>query len=131
MSVYLLEPKLTDEMVIDVFEQLCISEVRKLIGYLPEMQEGFQHGYISCLTDFLGRASDEENQRAYDKGESYVHVVTKIVSEHLSGLVNELQEIHSANELIDLSEIDSEVSKAVRTYLSSNAETARSAIKSM
>lgn len=130
MSVYLLEPPLTNETIVTIFERLVSAETRKLLGYLPQMQEGFQTGYIFCLTDFFGSAPDETNQQAYENGQSYIHVIEEIVNTYLTDL---LAAIKSKNkiELEDFEKIDREVVLAVASYLRERPVVARTAIQSL
>ena len=82
MAVYILEPWLADDFIIAVFTNLVQWEVKKVIGLDVELQEGCQTGYIACLADLFGEASDDEVNLAFDNGETWLQVVDTIMKEN-------------------------------------------------
>lgn len=130
MSIYILEPTITQEILAQFFERLCIAEVRKLVGHSPDFEEGFQNGYVYCMIDLFGEAEEKDNQAAYDKQESYLHIIEKIIAEHLSDLVQEIQEQGEVG-LDELTRIEIEVSNAVRSYMKKNPNAAYIAVRAI
>lgn len=91
MSVYIIAPLITDEMVRKVYCFLCICEVKKQIGMSPDLYEGTQDGYMMCLVHLFGQCDEKEAEQAFDEGKSYYSVIERILNEKLGELVRSLK----------------------------------------
>lgn len=122
MSVYILEPLMTEDMVIRIFEHMVICEMRKILGYLPQMQDGQQDGYLKCLIDLFGSQGFEKTlEIAYDKGKPYLSIVDDIVDTHLQECLEFIIDESNAEQrdvgsLEDLRRIDAASGRAVLKY---------------
>lgn len=134
MSVYIIEPSLTEELICSIFTSLVLWETKKLIGLDIELQEGCQTGYIECLADLLGESDDFDIELAFDKGETWLQVVASITEdEELSCLVQQLNENAASMGLgeSDFDELETTVAEVVTEWISNNSELARRAIKNI
>jgi len=129
MSTHIVEPNYTIEMLSRIFENLCIAEIKKRIDYHSDVQEGFQNGYIYCLIDLFGSASDEHNEQIFDSGKSYLHVIDNIVASGLQTAINSMQG-HTVM-IEDFRLINALVSGVVRQYVEENLEEVATAIRSI
>lgn len=91
MPIYILQPNMTEEMLLTIFEYLCICEVKKQIGMSPEGFEGSQNGYVMCLSHLFGECSEDEMEWAFEEEKTYLHVVERIINTKLSELVETLK----------------------------------------
>ena len=135
MAVYILEPSLTDDFIITVFSNLVRWETKKLIGLDLDQQEGCQTGYIECLGDLFGEASDDEINAAFDSGETWLHVVNAIMKEaKLSELIEaKTEKSRSAEGLdsYDFEVIENTCYTVVDEYLATHMSIARKATRNI
>lgn len=131
MSIYILEYPITDEIIVKFFDRLCVCRVREKIGYYPDQQFGFESGYVFCLTDLFGQCPDEDNAKAFFKGESYIDVVEEIVDKYLVVTIDAYKNSPDAELINALETIDKVVSLSVRDYAKQNFEKMRKAFKSL
>jgi len=131
MASYILKPSYTTEMLVSIFNRLCCAEVRKRIGFQSEMQEGFQNGYIYCLTDLFGQISDEEHEKMFDAGQSYLHIIDKIVEFGLQVTIDAMKNNDEELSIEDLKLINALVLGVVRQYIKDNLQEVSAAIRNL
>ena len=131
MSVYLIKPSYTKEMLITIFAHLCCAEVRKLINFEFSARDGFQNGYVICLTDIFGSASEELNEQIFDAGNSYLNVIDNIVKFGLQKTIDSLRKEETEPSMNDLIMIDALVAGVVTQYVNDNLEEVTTAIKNL
>ncbi len=81
MSLQIMFPSLSKQIVLRSFEVLTETELVCRTTTLPsevERRLGFQNGYLRCLTDLFGGASEEDNESTWDAGKSYIHLLEDI-----------------------------------------------------
>jgi hypothetical protein len=119
MSIYVVEPVITDNMLIATFEYLCICEVKKRLGMSPAMHEGCQDGYAMCLSHLLGESDEDVVERAFDREKTYLHVIERIVNEKLASFIESTKGRFSGESLFDISvleQINESTREAVDEY---------------
>lgn len=131
MASYILKPSYTAEMLVSIFNRLCCAEVRKQIGFQPDLQEGFQNGYIYCLTDLFGEVSDEESEKIFDSGQSYLHVIDKIVEFGLQVTIDAMKNNDEEVTIEDLKLINALVLGVVRQYIKDNLQEVSMSIRNL
>ncbi len=134
MAVYILEPNLSDDFVVDFFTNMVLWETKKLIGLDMEHQEGCQTGYVECVANLFGESNDETIIKAFDKGETWLQVVNTIMTEpRLSVFINDKAEAVRGEGLgdDDLMMIELITTEVVAEYLLSNVAFARKAIRNI
>jgi hypothetical protein len=135
MAVYILEPSLTDDFIVTIFSSLVKWETKKLVGLDMEQQDGCQTGYVECLADLFGEASDDEINAAFDNGETWLQVVSAIVDEtKLSDLIDAQRKRLQSSEGLDLRDfeiIEETCCTIVNEYLSTHMDIARKAIRNI
>lgn len=129
MSVYILEPVLTDEMLRTIFSKLTFYEVFRDIGMNSEGYEGMQTGYIDCLIDMFGESDEDTVENAFDEGKSWVQVVERI-TEH-PRIVKMKERDPNQIAIEDFESLRAEIEQIVHDYLDEHIEDARIAIRSI
>lgn len=137
MSVYIIEPVFTDEMVIRVFEHMVLCETTKILGHMPQLQDGQQDGYFKCLFDLFGQANqscDEALEAAFEKGKSYLEVVDAIVETELKSTIEALlqkcnEEGREFGSLKDQIRLEQDTVQAVRNYFVDHADAMRESVR--
>ena len=125
-------PGITKEVAINFFDRMTNAEVRKNIGWHPEMQDGLQSGYIFCFTDFFGEANEEDMAQSYEDKTGFVFIINKIIACYLVDLVTDLSSKSNGElQIEDFQELDERVSVAVRQYVKDNFNDAIVAIRSL
>ena len=144
MSAIIIDPVLTDEIIVRIFEHLCLCELRKILSgagvakaYIqisPLHQEGLQDGYITCLSDLFGAVDDSISESMHQREKTYLHVVDQI----MDAAYDEVEELkddmeHSPENktfgVNDLGRIEKISVSAVRSYFTKNKQDMVDAIK--
>ena len=135
MSVYILEPVMTGEMVVKVFEHMVICEMKKIVGYMPQMQDGQQDGYLRCLIDLFGPEGFEKSlEIAFEKGKPYLSIVDDIVETHLQGCLQTIieesnKENRAVGSMKDVRCIESAAAQAAIEYFRNHHQEMMEAVK--
>ena len=139
MSIYVLQPWITDELVVKIFEHFCNCEIKKIFGCGPQNQNGQQDGYFKCLFDFFGppgKTLEDTLDDAFYKGKSYINVMDNLIDTELSEDVERILETcnnegRDVGSLEDIIEIETSVKRAVKDYYRKNPDAMREALKFM
>lgn len=124
MSIYIIEPVFTDEMVIRIFKHM-------------ELQDGQQDGYFRCLFDLFGKDSqshDEAMEQVFKKGRSYLEIVDTIVEAELQPTIEFIlnvcnMEKRDFGSLADQIKLETDTGQAVNSFFIQHAKAMREAVR--
>lgn len=128
MSIYFLSPSFTEEITNKIFRQLCNSEIKKQLDFMPECQDSFQTGYMECLVDLFGAANDDDVIKTLEEEKSWLNVLNEIMeSDSVRKFLSDNTSISDENIWL----IDDVSTEAVTKYLESKLDKAITALKSL
>ena len=110
-----------EEIILNFFDFMVNTEVRKRINDNSELREGQQQGYLQCMEDIIGVVSDSEFDEAFQQGKTLLQVIETIVDLKLADLVEDLSDRIEELELAilpidDMNMINKRASKAVQEF---------------
>jgi hypothetical protein len=121
MSDSIILPSLTNDMVLSVFKYLIDSELRKRIPGQVDFRFGCQEGIIAALVIMFGNADDVVVQISYDRNETWLQIVERIVEEKLQSWGETLDLLNDdPDQEVDFEKMTEAVEKAVNQFALEN-----------
>lgn len=126
------ESLLTEEFIVRIYEYLTVTRTKEKMSNASGLAEGQFDGYLACLEDLFGIASDEEADKAADEEKSITHVVDRIMASMSREMDPYIKKARKGQlEFSDWMEVSKLVKEMVREYAINNWNDCVDGIKSM
>lgn len=115
MSSIIIEPQLTDQIVLEVFKLLVQFEVRKHLPSQGNFRHGQQEGVVAAIAMLFGDNNNADAEEAFDSGRTWLHVKGEIIEDTKLRNWILLFESEGAHDWDD-EELQQDVENAVNNY---------------